>query len=98
MTRQHPLLFFISLLFLATLACNAFAGDQTEPALDVPPPAVTVVDATAVPGAETPVAGIAPTATLPGSGSGGRYGRCLWQPLRHHAGGSQHPLRPWCGL
>lgn len=70
MTRQHPLLFFISLLFLAALACNAFAGDQTEPALDVPPAAVTVVDATAVPGAETPVAGIAPTATLPG-GSGG---------------------------
>lgn len=71
MTRQHPLLFFISLLFLATLACNAFAGDQTEPALDVPPAAVTVVDATAVPGAETPVAGIAPTATLPGGSAGG---------------------------
>ncbi len=71
MTRQHPLLFFISLLFLATLACNAFAGDQTEPGLDVPPPAVTVVDATAVPGAETPIAGIAPTATLPGSGGSG---------------------------
>ncbi|MCB8977885.1 MAG: hypothetical protein H6657_10720 [Ardenticatenaceae bacterium] len=69
MTRQHPLLFFISMLFLATLACNAFAGD-TEPALDVPPPVVTVVDATAVPGSETPIVDIAPTATLPG-GSGG---------------------------
>ncbi|MBK8904853.1 MAG: hypothetical protein IPM53_26980 [Anaerolineaceae bacterium] len=71
MTRQHPLLFFISMLFLATLACNAFAGDNTEPALDVPPPAVTVVDATAVPGAETPIVGISPTATLPGSSGSG---------------------------
>lgn len=65
MLRQHPLLFFISLLFLATLACNAFAG-ETEPAISVPPPAVTVTDGTAVPDEDTPVANIAPTATLPG--------------------------------
>lgn len=70
MLRQHPLLFFISMLFLATLACNAFAG-ETEPALSVPPPIVTIEDGTAVPGAETPVVDIAPTATLPGGGSAG---------------------------
>ena len=69
MLRQHPLLFFISMLFFATLACNAFAG-ETEPSLSAPPPAVTVVDATAVPGEETPIADIAPTTTLP-AGSGG---------------------------
>ncbi|GJM40870.1 MAG: hypothetical protein DHS20C20_11520 [Ardenticatenaceae bacterium] len=65
MLRQHPLLFFISILFLATLACNAFAG-ETEPAISVPPPVVTVTDGTAVPDDQTPVADIAPTATLPG--------------------------------
>lgn len=71
MLRQHPLLFFISILFMATLACNAFAG-EAEPAISVPPPAVTVVDGTAVPNTETPIAGLAPTATLPGgSGNGG---------------------------
>ena len=69
MLRQHPLLFLISMLFLATLACNAFAG-ETEPALSVPPPIVTLEDGTtAVPGEETPIAGIAPTATLPISGT-----------------------------
>lgn len=70
MLRQHPLLFFISILFMATLACNAFAG-ETEPAISVPPPAVTVTDATAATGEETPVANIAPTATLPGDSGGG---------------------------
>ncbi|MFZ1395651.1 MAG: SH3 domain-containing protein, partial [Candidatus Promineifilaceae bacterium] len=69
MLRQHPLLFFISLLFLATLACNAFAGEP-EPAISVPPPAVTVVDGTAVPNTDTPITDIAPTATLPGGGGG----------------------------
>ncbi|MCA9916522.1 MAG: hypothetical protein KC445_01160 [Anaerolineales bacterium] len=68
MLRQHPLLFFISMLFLATMACNAFSGEP-EPAISVPPPAVTIVDGTAVPNTETPIADIAPTATLPG-GSG----------------------------
>ncbi len=66
MLRQHPLLFFISMLFLSTLACNAFAG-ETEPDLSVPPPIVTLEDGTGVPGEPT-IAGIAPTATLPGSG------------------------------
>ncbi|MEZ4591100.1 MAG: hypothetical protein R3D55_08150 [Chloroflexota bacterium] len=70
MLRQHPLLFFISILFMATLACNAFAGEP-EPAISVPPPAVTVVDGTAVPNTETPIAGLAPTATLPGGSDGG---------------------------
>lgn len=70
MLRQHPLLFFISMLFLAMLACNAFAG-ETEPAISVPPPAVTVVDGTAVPGEETPIVDIAPTTTLPGSSGSG---------------------------
>ncbi|MCB8924566.1 MAG: hypothetical protein H6652_02950 [Ardenticatenaceae bacterium] len=69
MLRQHPLLFFISILFMATLACNAFAG-ETEPAISVPPPAVTVTDATAVPGEPTTVADIAATATLPGNSGG----------------------------
>ncbi|WP_420629769.1 hypothetical protein [Candidatus Leptofilum sp.] len=69
MLRQHPLLFFISILFLATLACNAFAG-EAEPAISVPPPAVTVVDGTAVPNEEAPIADIAPTATLPGGDAG----------------------------
>ncbi len=68
MLRQHPLLFFISMLFLATLACNAFAG-ETEPDLSVPPPIVTLQDETVVPG-EPPIADIAPTATLPGGSSG----------------------------
>ena len=68
MLRQRPLLFFISILFMATLACNAFAGEP-EPAISVPPPAVTIVDGTAVPNSETPIAGIAPTATLPGGSS-----------------------------
>ncbi|MCP4416240.1 MAG: hypothetical protein GY805_06440 [Chloroflexi bacterium] len=68
MLRQHPLLFFISMLFSATLACNAFAGD-VEPALSVPPPLVTIEDGTAV-SAETPIANIAATATLPGGSSG----------------------------
>jgi hypothetical protein len=67
MLRQHPLLFLISMLFLATLACNAFAG-ETEPALSVPPPIVTLEGGTAVPSNETPIADIAPTATLPGGG------------------------------
>ncbi len=66
MLRQHPLLFFISMLFLSMLACNAFAG-ETEPDLSVPPPIVTLEDGTVVPG-EPPIADIAPTATLPGSG------------------------------
>ncbi len=70
MLRQHPLLFFISILFMATLACNAFAG-ETEPAISVPPPAVTVVDGTAVPDSQTPIADIAPTATLPGGSDDG---------------------------
>jgi hypothetical protein len=69
MLRQHPLLFFISILFLATMACNAFAG-EVEPAISVPPPAVTIVDGTAVSDPQTPNPNIAPTATLPG-GSGG---------------------------
>lgn len=69
MLRQHPLLFLISMFFLATLACNAFAGDA-EPALSVPPPLVTLEGGTAVPSNETPITDIAPTATLPG-GSGG---------------------------
>lgn len=67
MLRQHPLLFFISILFSASLACNAFAGD-TEPALSVPPPLVTVEDGTAVSN-ETAVANLAPTATLPAGGT-----------------------------
>lgn len=70
MLRQHPLLFFISMLFLATLACNAFAG-ETEPDLSVPPPLVTVEDGTAVPNSDSPIADIAPTSTLPGSNGGG---------------------------
>ena len=69
MLRQHPLLFFISMLFMATLACNAFAG-ETEPAISVPPPLVTLENGTAVPGEDAPIADIAPTATLPGESGG----------------------------
>lgn len=69
MLRQHPLLFFISTLFLATLACNAFAG-EAEPELSVPPPLVTIENGTAVPNEDPPIANIAPTSTLPGSSSG----------------------------
>ncbi len=57
MNAKRPLLFFASILFLVSLACNAFAGN-TEPALELPPPLVT-----AEPGA-TSVSGLAPTATL----------------------------------
>lgn len=96
MTRQHPLLFFISMLFLATLACNAFAGDA-EPALDVPPPAVTVVDATAVPGSETPIVDIAPTATLPGGSSGGTA-VASGSPSITMLVEYQYPLWPWGGV
>ena len=58
MNAKRPLLFFISILFLVSLACNAFAGNA-EPALELPPPLMTTE-----PGG-TPVAGLAPTATLP---------------------------------
>ena len=58
MNAKRPLLFLASILFLVSLACNAFAGNA-EPALELPPPLVT-----AEPGA-TPVSGLAPTATLP---------------------------------
>ncbi len=58
MKAKRPLLFFVSILFMVSLACNAFAGNS-EPALELPPPLVTTE-----PGA-TPVSGLAPTATLP---------------------------------
>ncbi|NKQ35526.1 MAG: hypothetical protein HF973_07920 [Chloroflexi bacterium] len=58
MNAKRPLFFLISILFIVSLACNAFAGN-TEPALELPPPLVTTE-----PGA-TPVSGLAPTATLP---------------------------------
>lgn len=70
MLRQHPLLVFISMLFLATLACNAFAG-EAEPDLSVPPPIVTLEDGTAVPDDATSDPNIAPTATLPGDSDAG---------------------------
>lgn len=70
MLRQHPLLFLISMLFLSTLACNAFAG-EAEPSLSAPPPIVTLENGTAVSSQEPPIADIAPTATLPSSSSNG---------------------------
>ena len=70
MLRQHPLLVFISMLFLATLACNAFAG-EAEPDLSVPPPIVTLEDGTAVADEDSSDPNIAPTATLPGDSDSG---------------------------
>lgn len=58
MKAKRPLFFFVSILFLTSLACNAFAGN-VEPTLELPPPLVT-----SEPGG-TPVSGLAPTATLP---------------------------------
>lgn len=62
MLQKHPILLFISTLILTALACNAFAaGGDEPPALELPPPAITL-EATAVSDG-----GLAPTATLPGS-------------------------------
>lgn len=61
MVRQRPLLLFILICVLVSLACNAFAGNP-EPALELPPPTVVT---TLAPG-ETPVDDAAPTVTLPG--------------------------------
>lgn len=61
MLRKHPILVFISIMILVSLACNAFAsGGDEPPALELPPPIVTL-QATAVTD-DT----LAPTATLPG--------------------------------
>lgn len=61
MLRKHPILVFISMMILVSLACNAFAsGGDEPPALELPPAAVTL-QATAV--TDNP---LAPTATLPG--------------------------------
>ncbi|MCP5095492.1 MAG: SH3 domain-containing protein [Chloroflexi bacterium] len=65
MTHRRPLLFAIATLILATLACNAFAGNNPEPPLELPPPAIS--DLTGTPSDDSPTpAGLAPTATLPG--------------------------------
>ena len=60
MERQRALWFFISILILTSLACNAFAG-QVEPG--APPPPTAVTDALLTPDSTQL---LAPTATLPG--------------------------------
>ena len=62
MLQKHPILAFIAIFILTSLACNAFAGGGGDepPALELPPPAVTLV------GTAVADDGLAPTATLPG--------------------------------
>ncbi len=61
MLRKHPILVFISMMILVSLACNAFAsGGEEPPALELPPANVTL-EVTAVTDDS-----LAPTATLPG--------------------------------
>lgn len=73
MTRRHSVLFGFVALFLASLACNAFAPGGTEPGFDLPPPAVSDLTGTPAP-SEPTIEGLAPTATLPGGSSGGDTG------------------------
>lgn len=62
MLRHRSAWFAIALLILTSLACNAFAGAELEPTLELPPPAVTNQEGTITPTVDGP----APTATLPG--------------------------------
>ncbi|MCP4426587.1 MAG: hypothetical protein GY803_19005 [Chloroflexi bacterium] len=62
MPRQRIIWFAISLLILSSLACNAFAGNSSEPSLELPPPPITETDIALTPDGEL---GLAPTATLP---------------------------------
>ena len=63
MLRHRSAWFAIALLILTSLACNAFAGGDLEPTLELPPPAVTGQDTTLTPA----VGGLAPTATVIGA-------------------------------
>jgi hypothetical protein len=64
MNRHRYLLFFILVVTLTSLACNAFAGNE-EPAALLPTP--VIVDGTVISNAGPPtIAGLAATATLPG--------------------------------
>ena len=64
MSPRRTTLLGMIILFLSSLACNAFAPVPAEPGANLPPPAITEEGG----GAETPatVDGIAPTPTLPG--------------------------------
>lgn len=59
MLRQRPTIWFVLLLLLVSLACNAFAGEPAP--LLPPPPGLTAVPGTPPPGLD----GLAPTLTLP---------------------------------
>lgn len=68
--NKRPLWFAVTILFLTTLACNAFAG-TAEPGAELPPPPISVqVTETAVvpPAAVTQEVGAAATATLADGG------------------------------
>lgn len=73
MSRRHSVLFGFIALFIASLACNAFAPRDTEPGLDLPPPSVSDLTSTPSDG-NPPVDGLAPTATLPGNTPGAGSG------------------------
>ncbi len=62
MSRRHTVLFGFIVLFLASLACNAFAPSGGEPGAALPPP--SIADLTMTPETEV-IDGLAPTATLP---------------------------------
>jgi hypothetical protein len=63
MFRQRAAWFAVALLFLASLACNAFAGG-IEPGATLLPPPTTGVVTTPAPGDGD---GLVPTATIPGT-------------------------------
>jgi Tol biopolymer transport system component len=65
MIRTKYIIFIVGVLFMTSLACNAFAGN-VEPELELPPPTFVT---TLTPGAEATVEGAAPTVTLPGTGT-----------------------------
>lgn len=72
MSRRHSLLFGFLVLFLTSLACNAFAPRGTEPEINLPPPDVADLTSTPLPTSES---GLAPTATVVGgSEEGGESG------------------------
>ncbi len=70
MAQQRTIWVFMGLLFLSSLACNAFAGDAEPGAVTLPAPPVstvsTVVGNTPIAGVTNTPGGLAPTATLPG--------------------------------
>ncbi|MBX3059686.1 MAG: PD40 domain-containing protein [Anaerolineae bacterium] len=65
MIRTRYIVFIIGILFVTSLACNAFAGN-VKPEFELPPPTFVT---TLTPATEATVPGAAPTVTLPGTGT-----------------------------